>query len=57
MVAAAPPVNASASPSVSASACQAPAALDELLDPSGYLGSAGAFVERALAAYEREETA
>ena len=34
-----------------------PAALDELLDPSGYLGSAGAFVERALAAYEREETA
>ena len=32
-----------------------PAALDELLDPSGYLGSAGAFVERALAAYERED--
>jgi 3-carboxy-cis,cis-muconate cycloisomerase len=27
---------------------------DELLDPAGYLGSAGEFVDRALAAYDRE---
>jgi 3-carboxy-cis,cis-muconate cycloisomerase len=29
-------------------------AADELLDPAGYLGSAGAFVDRALAAYEAQ---
>jgi 3-carboxy-cis,cis-muconate cycloisomerase len=34
-----------------------PAALDELLDPAGYLGSSSAFVERALAAHRREGTA
>jgi 3-carboxy-cis,cis-muconate cycloisomerase len=32
----------------------APAELDALLDPAGYLGAAGAFVDRALAAHERE---
>jgi 3-carboxy-cis,cis-muconate cycloisomerase len=31
-----------------------PAELDELLDPAGYLGSAGLFVDRALARYRRE---
>jgi 3-carboxy-cis,cis-muconate cycloisomerase len=31
-----------------------PAELDELLDPAGYLGSAGVFVDRALERYGRE---
>ena len=31
-----------------------PAELDELLDPAGYLGSAGVFVDRALERYKRE---
>jgi len=30
------------------------AELDELLDPAGYLGSAGVLVERALALYAEE---
>ena len=31
-----------------------PAELDELLDPAGYLGSAGVFVDRALDRYRKE---
>lgn len=33
------------------------AALDRLFDPSGYVGSAGIFIDRALAAYERSREA
>jgi 3-carboxy-cis,cis-muconate cycloisomerase len=37
-------------------ACLSPAELSRLLEPSGYLGSAGLFVDRALAAHARRGT-